>query len=321
MMKALQIVDGSTVEMAEIPIPEPGVGQVRVRVDAVTICTQWDLHLRHNSPMFPGHEFKFPYVVGQPGHEGSGVVDAIGEGVMSLTVGDRVSLWRDPGHDIQGCYAQYLVRPEVEVIKVPAHLSAVATAPVELAMCVACSFLTMLSMGVISGKRTAVSGLGPAGLIAIQMFRAEGACHIIGIDPVQSRRDLALQMGADAVFSPDEAREQLLLRPNAQIDTAIDCVGSKRSIEFLMDRVLDVVSIFGVLREDVSFGFRHFIGLRLCGYPPHHRGAAEYAVALLEQGKLDLLPLISHQLPMADYAHAVDLLERQEATKVCLLPW
>lgn len=320
-MKALQILSGADVAIVELPIPQPGPGEVRVRIDAVTICTQWDLHLRHNSPMFPGHQFHYPYTVGQPGHEGSGVVDAVGANVTQLKEGDRVSLWRDPGHGVQGCFAHYVVRETSEVIRVPEHLSPVATAPVELAMCVACSIMQMASMDAIRGKRVAVAGLGPAGLIAIQMLRAEGAAHITGIDPVAKRREIAVQLGADVAYSPDEAAEAIPLRNAAILDSAIDCVGAERSLQFLMDRVADTISIFGVLRGEVKFGFQHYIGLRLCGYPPHNRPAAEYAVQLMAEGKLDLMPVISHVMPMAGYRAAIDMLERQEATKVCLLPW
>jgi len=320
-MKSIQIISGNEVAVVESPVPEPGFGEVRVRIDAVSICTQWDLHLRHNSPMFPGHAFHYPYTVGQPGHEGSGVVDAVGSDVSDLKVGDRVSLWRDPGHGIPGCFAQYVVRESQEVIRVPAELSAVATAPIELAMCVACSIMQMISMDAIAGKRVAVSGLGPAGLIAVQMLRAEGASHVTAIDPVASRRELAVSLGANVAISPEEAADTLPLRSNGKLDSAVDCVGAAGSVQFLMDRTRDVVAIFGVLRGDVKFNFQHWLGLRLCGYPEHNRVAAEYAVRLLEQGKLDLLSVISHVLPMTAYREAVDLLEKQEATKVCLLPW
>jgi len=321
MMKALQIIQGSEVSMLDIPIPEPGTGQVRVRIEAVTICTQWDLHLRNDSPMFPGHQFHYPYTVGQPGHEASGVIDAIGPDVSELHVGDRVSIWRDSGHHIQGAYAQFAVRDSFDVIRVPEHLDPVATAPVELAMCVACSIMQMKEMKAIAGKRVAVSGLGPAGLIAVQMLQAEGADHITVVDPVAARRELAGGLGAHTAFSPEDAVRTIPKRNQSVIDSAIDCVGAEASVQFLMDRVADVVSIFGVLRNDVKFGFEHWLGLRLCGCPPHNRAAAEDAENLLREGRLDLRPLISHQLPMSAYREAIDMLERQEATKVCLLPW
>lgn len=319
-MKALQVTQGREFRILDLPVPEVGPGEVRVRVEAISICTQWDLHLRHNDPMYPGHQFVYPYTPGQPGHEASGFVDAVGEGVTELQSGQRVSVWRDPGHQMLGAYAQFMVRPVHDVIAVPASLPPVATAPVELAMCVACSVLQMKRFGAIAGKRIAVLGLGPAGQIAGQMLRAEGAAYLIGIDPVEARRALADDW-ADRTWTPDAAREALPLRPDAHLDSAIDCVGAKATVEFLMDRTLEVVQLFGVQREDYAFTFRHYIGLCLCGYPPHRREAAEYAVGLLEAGKLDLRPLITDCLPLERYAEAIDRLERQEAMKICLLPW
>jgi len=319
-MKALQIQADRRGVLIDVSIPEPGPGEVRVRVDAVTICTQWDLHLKHNSPMFPGHHFHYPYTIGQPGHEASGVIDALGANVSEFALGDRVSVWRDPGHHLMGAYAEFMVRPTEEVIRVPSHLPAWSTAPVELAMCVACTVMMLRSMAAIRGQRVAVSGLGPAGLIAVQMLKAEGAARVVGIDPLVDRRHAACQVGADTVWSPEEAATFLPLRENPAIDTSIDCVGSRASAGLLMDRTRDTVALFGVQREDYPFAFRHFIGLRLCGYPPHHRGAAEYAVALMEAGQLDLAPLVSHQLRLEDYDAAIELLESHTATKVCLRP-
>ncbi|MFZ4506322.1 MAG: zinc-dependent alcohol dehydrogenase [Fimbriimonas sp.] len=315
-MKALQLLGGRSYQIVDLDLAEPGPEEVRVRIEAVTICTQWDLHLRSGEPMIPGHPFQFPYAPGQPGHEASGTIEAVGPEVRELVVGDRVSLWRDPGHHIQGAYATHVVRPEHEVIRVPAHLAPSATAPVELAMCLACSIQLMAGSGLIRGKRLAVMGLGPAGLIAVQMFRAEGAAEVIGIDPVCKRREIALRLGACAAYSPEEFRSSELA-----IDSALDCVGAKATVELLLDRVRDSVAIFGVLREDVKYKSSHFFrGVKLLGYPSHNREAAEYAVGLIEAGKLDLAPIISHHLPMDQYAEAIDLLETQEATKVCLYP-
>jgi threonine dehydrogenase-like Zn-dependent dehydrogenase len=66
---------------------------------------------------------------------------------------------------------------------------------------------------------------------------------------------------------------------------------------------------------------RHYSRLRLCGYPGHSRQAAEYAVGLMEAGQLNLAPLVTHHLPLERYSEGVDLLERQQAVKVCFHPW
>src|SRR5215467_10075341 len=106
-MKILQVSRGTDFTLLDVPTPQPGPGEVILKVEAVTTCPQWDLHLRHNEPMFVGHQFHYPYTPGQPGHEATGTIAAVGEGVTDVRVGDRVSAWRDQGPGRPGCYAQY----------------------------------------------------------------------------------------------------------------------------------------------------------------------------------------------------------------------
>jgi len=322
-MKILQIGPGREFSVLDVPVPEPGPGEVLMRVEAVTTCPQWDLHLRHNEPMFVGHRFHYPYTPGQPGHEATGEIVALGEGVTEVAVGERVSAWRDAGQHVPGCYAQYVLHKSENVIRVPAHLPWEATAPVELAMCVGATFLVLKDMNAVRRRRFGVMGLGPAGLVAAQMARAEGAAEVIGFDLSPARRRLALSLGVDAAYdSRDDLTPLFPARPAAPaLECAVDCVGTKTSVEFMMDRTADVVALFGVQREDYTFAVRHYTGLRLCGYPGHSRKAAEYAVGLIEKGLLNLTPLSTHHLPLERYAEGIDLLERQEAIKICFWPW
>jgi threonine dehydrogenase-like Zn-dependent dehydrogenase len=322
-MKILQVTGGANFELLDVPVPEPGPGQVLVRVLAVTTCPQWDLHLRHNEPMFVGHHFDLPYTPGQPGHEATGAIEAVGEGAEGVAVGDRVSVWRDQGHDRWGCYAQYAVIDAENVIRVPPDLPFEATAPVELAMCVGATFLLLKSLGLLGARRFGVTGLGPAGLVAAQMARAEGATEVIGFDISPRRRAYALQNGFDAVYDPrDDLSAVVPFRHSGRnLDCAVDCVGAKSSVEFLMDRTVGAVALFGVQREPYTFAPHHYGNLILVGYPGHSRAAAEYAVNLIRRGNLDLTPLVTDRMPLERYAEGVDRLESQEAIKVCFFPW
>lgn len=316
-MKLLQLLGPGDAVIRDVPTPQPGPGEVLMRVNAVTTCPQWDLHLRHNEPMFIGHRFIFPYAPGQPGHEATGVIEAIGAGVTGLVPGDRVSAWRDPGHQGPGCYAQFVAHRAENVIRVPAGLPDEALAPVELAMCVATVFRMLADMRAVRGRIFGVSGLGPAGLIAIQMAQAEGAQRVIGFDPNPERRALACRLGAASCFDP---RDTTAIAGLQTLESAVDCVGAKASVAFLMDHCSDVVALFGVQREDFVFQPRHF-SLRLCGYKGHSRESAEYAVDLVRAGRLDLAPLVTHRLPLERYAEGISLLESQQAIKICFLPW
>lgn len=321
-MKILQVITPGKSEILDVPVPTPDAGQVLVKVEAVTTCPQWDLHLKHDDPMFLGHSFHYPYTLGQPGHEATGYIEEVGNDVSLFKEGDRVSIWRDPGHNIAGCYAQYVVAQAENVIHVPDSLPLSATAPVELAMCVGASFLVMKQMNVIKDKVFAVVGLGPAGLIAVQMAKAEGAAKVIGFDLEVARRDLALTIGADETYDSRDALQDIFpARPEAPvIHSGIDCVGAKESVEFLMDITHDVVALFGVQREPYTFHAKHR-NLRLCGYPGHSYEAAVYAVDLITQGNLDLSPLVTHEMPLEKYEEAIELLENRQAIKICFKPW
>jgi len=319
-MKILQVTAPGEFEVLDVPIPQPGPGQVLLKIQAVTTCPQWDLHLRHNEPMFEGAPFWYPYTPGQPGHEATGTIAAIGEGVTGFQEGERVSIFRDQGNKVPGCYAQYVVAPADRVIRVPEHLPAEATAPVELAMCVGATFLMLKEINALCGQTVGITGLGPAGLIAAQMARAEGAKEVFGFDLSPARREAATGV-LQAAFDPRAAEAQFPARPEARLHTAIDCVGARRSVEWTMDHTSHVVALFGVQREEYSFKPRHYMNLKLCGYPGHSREAAEYAVGLMEAGLLDLSLLSTHHLPLERYNEGIELLEKQEAVKICFWPW
>ncbi len=317
-MKQLQVTGPKQFTILDVPIPAPGAGEVLMRVTAVTTCPQWDLHLRHNEPMFVGHRFHYPYTPGQPGHEAVGTIEAVGEGVVGLKPGQRVCAWRDPGHAHPGCYAQYVVHRAENVIPVPEGLPDMALAPLELAMCVGTVFRTLQPMNVLGGRTVGISGLGPAGLVALQMARAEGAAWVIGFDLNPERRAAALSLGADLCYDPREALPSEL--HGKGLHTAVDCVGARASVEFLLDHTADTVALFGVQREDYTFAPRHN-ALTLVGYKGHFRESAAYALEMIVAGKLNLAALVTHTFPLERYGEAIDLLEQQQATKVCFLPW
>jgi threonine dehydrogenase-like Zn-dependent dehydrogenase len=322
-MKLLHLEAPGRAVWREAPVPRPGAGEVLVRILAVATCPHWDLHLFAGQPMFPGMDLRYPYLPGQPGHEATGEVVALGPDVHRLRPGCRVAVWRDTGRRPQGCYAQYNVLREEDLLEVPADLPLDRLASLELAMCVEVSFQTLAAQGGIAGRRIGLAGLGPAGLVAVQLARAHGAREVIGIDPVSSRRELALRLGAHRAAAPDPSTWPASRDDHHALDDAIDLTGVPASIEFLMDRTRRCVTLFGVLREEVRFGTRHLFGpgLALVGYADHNRAAAESALAFIKSGALDLSALITHRLPFRRYAEAVELLRRKEAIKVLFDPW
>ena len=321
-MRLLQIVAPGRAEWREAPVPVPGPGEVLVRICAVATCPHWDLHILGGQPMFTGAPLEYPYLPGQPGHEAVGEIAALGPDVTTLRMGTRVAVWRDTGRRPQGCYAQFNVLRAADLLEVPANLPLADIASLELAMCVEVSFQQLAKLGGVAGRRLGLSGLGPAGLVAVQLARAHGASEIIGFDVIAERRALAIKLGAHRTLTPDTLAWPSD-RDASALDDAIDLTGLPQSIEFLMDRTRRCVTLFGVLREDVRFTPRHLFGpgLVLMGYGEHNRAAAESALSLIVAGQLKLAPLITHTFAFTRYAEGVELLRTKKAVKILFDPW
>jgi threonine dehydrogenase-like Zn-dependent dehydrogenase len=318
-MKQLQILAPGKVVWHDVPTPEPAPGEVLVKVQMVNTCPHWDMHLLDGIPMFAGGTINYPYTGGQPGHEAVGEVVALGEGVCDLAPGARVACWKDAGHHRPGCYAQYVCMAREHVLQLPDNVTWEQACSLELAMCVQVSAEQLLRNNFLVGKRIGISGLGPAGLVAVQLVKAQGAASVVGVDPVAERREMAQRDGADVVVEPSaEAWEKAV---SGRVDATIDCTGLKVSIEFMLERTARAVCIFGVLRETVEFKAAYWGGRSLFGYEPHNVAAAQRCLDLIAEGKLDLSGLISAKLPFTRYNEGIEMLKRKEATKICFLPW
>ena len=321
-MKLLQIEAPGRAVWKDAPMPVPAPGEVLLRVLGVTTCPHWDLHIFGGEPMYPGARLEYPYQPGQPGHEAVGEVVALGPGVTTFRLGDRAVAWRDGPQPRNGFYAQFNNFREEDLLKAPDSLAPAELASLELAMCVEGSFEQLAALGG-SLRRIGLSGLGPAGLVAVQLARAHGATEVVAFDPVPERRELAKSLGAHQALAPDAAKWPPSRSENA-LDDSIDLTGVPASIEFLMDRTRRCVTLFGVLREEVRFsGKRHLFGpgLILMGYGSHTRTAAETALRLIKEGKLKLTPLVTQTLPFTRYAEAVEMLRKKQAIKILFDPW
>jgi threonine dehydrogenase-like Zn-dependent dehydrogenase len=328
-MQALQITGVEQFKFVEVPVPEPRDGQVKIRRLGIVTCNAFDLHIFTGRP-YPNEaaEVVFPYPPGYPGHEWVGEVVALGPGVTQLQVGDWVCMPGGRGHagpypDSPGGYTPYAVIHESRLVKVPRGLDVARLAPVEMASCVAANMLDLKAMNVIEGRRAGVTGLGPAGLIAAQMLRAEGAAEVIGLEVDASRRAYAVSKDiVDRAIDPvgeEGQRVPLRRRPGAIMDISVDCAGAPAAITYLMDHTEELVSLFAVQHGPVQFeGWppgRH-MGLKLCGYPGRTPACGDYVARRVANGYIDLSLTVSHTMRLEEYADAVALIRSQKSLKV-----
>lgn len=322
MMHAVQINGPDQARWIETPLPAVAASEVLVKVEAVTTCPQWDLHLLAGEPMFPGGTLAYPLPAGQPGHEMAGEIAAVGPQATTFQLGDKVAAWCDPGKIRLGCYAQFVSFAETHLLPLPPGLSARQAASLELAMCVQVSFNQLNACGAIADQRVVISGAGPAGLIAVQMARIYGAREILALEPLAARRQLAIAAGADAALEPEAVQDHPVADRPAGWNTGVDCTGLAPSVRALLSLCQDYVHVFGVLRQEVAFGFAEWRkGMALIGYGNHSRAAAEQALAWMLSGRLDLSLLATHTLPLREYLRGIALLRSREAVKIRYLPW
>ncbi|MFH5803711.1 zinc-binding dehydrogenase [Alienimonas sp. DA493] len=301
-MRAAVISSPGRIEHADVPTPDPAAGEVRVRLEGCGVC-------HSNLPVFEGRDwFDYPRPPGSPGHEGWGVIDAIGPGVVDRAVGDRV------GFLSEAAYAEYDVAPADQTTLLPADdLGPRRPFPAEPLACAANVFARS---GVERGAKVVVVGVGFLGAALVRLATDAGA-EVVAV----SRRDFSLEIakgqGATHVVPLREAQPTIaavreLIGPEGA-DVVLECTG----LQGPLDVAAELVRVRGRL---VIAGF-HQDGLRTINLQSwnwrgidvvnaHERDPALYvqgmerAAALVAEGVLDPAPLLTHRFAFADIADA-----------------
>jgi L-iditol 2-dehydrogenase len=245
-MRSAELIAPLTFRLAEMPIEDPGPGEVQCRVESVGICGS-DMHA-YTEGQVGGMPNAYPMVLG---HEPAGVIVKTGAGVTGLAAGDRGAL--EPalycyhcefclsGHhnvcanirflstpNIPGFFRELVNLPVANFAPIPQNLSfdaATLAEPLAIA-------IHSLHLAAISANETvAVIGAGPIGLLTIAALRAADAGRIWAIEPLAHRRELARAMGADAVLEPEEAVAEILRATGQRgVDCAIDCAAGANTV-------------------------------------------------------------------------------------------
>ena len=315
-MKTLQITQPGRAEFVKVPPPRPGPDDVLIQVKVCSTCPHWDMSVWQGWDIFDRTGYpEYPQPIGRPGHEMAGIVAETGANVSTLEVGDRVAvLWAAP-MDAPGFYAEYGVKPANEVVKIPDWLRFEEASVLELLVAVA---VPIIRLGDVIGKRAAVSGLGNAGLLAVQAMRARGAKEVVGFDVVPERLEMARELGAQVALDPRSPEvQQYREKP---LDVAIDCAAVGPSLELMLEIVKQKILIFGVPRTTIHYGYtpwRSGVALIGHGVGSVRAESGEYAVHLLTSGQVQSKPLISAVLPLEEYANGVEMLiESKNVLKV-----
>jgi len=244
-MKAVLFPGNKEVQVADRPDPRPGFGEVLIKMRASALCRS-DMSLYYGTPIVGGESAGKGLIV--PGHEPAGDVVEVGPGVTAVRPGDRVAAylaigcgncpycqsgylmlcpnWKCLGFDVDGGDADYLVAPAQNCLKLPDQLSYAAGAV--MTDMVGTQYHTQKRLNVSGATSVAVFGLGPMGAAGVLIGKARGA-RVIAVDVLESRLEMAQQLGADEVINSakEEAVERLrALSYGEGVDIAIDCSGN-----------------------------------------------------------------------------------------------
>lgn len=325
------------VEIIEAPEPTVQPGTVKIKLEAASVCGT-DLHIYNWDP-WAASRIHPPRIIG---HEFCGTIVELGEGVTDRKVGDFVSseshivcgrcrqCLEGQGHvcvntrilgvDVDGGFAEFVVIPKDNARptdrSIPKQIAAFQDAlgnAVHTAMA-----------GPIEGQTILITGMGPIGLFAVNICRALGAAKVVVTEVSPYRIDLAKQMHADHVLDPRAANIDAQLHEIAPggFDGTLEMSGhpSQLSLAVRHTRPGGRISLLGVYNDNVQpvdINQVIFKGLLVEGIVGRRIWKTwEQMDGLLKCGKLDLWPVITHQMHYTEFKEAMELMKAGKAGKV-----
>ncbi|EYF00503.1 zinc-binding dehydrogenase [Chondromyces apiculatus] len=332
-----------TFGMQEIPIPEPGPGEVRLKVEAAGICLS-DVHLIDGTlPVKARRDFTQVTL----GHEVAGVIDRLGPGVTPWQVGQRVLLHagqvcgkcqpclvrsgeclrvQTRGVDYDGGWAEYALARQDTVAAVPEDL------PIEQAAilpdAVSTPYAALLETAALRpAESVGLWGIGGLGAHAVQIARLLGAAPILAFDLLPEARARALSFGADAAFDPreEDLRDKVRRATDGRgLDVAVDLAGvpaARAQAQALLGPRGRLVLV-GVTPEALSVDNSLFFCTLMQQVRGHYgstMGHLLQLVKLTRHRRLELSRSISALLPLADAPLGVERLAKKEGHPIRLI--
>ena len=291
-MRAGILCGDGAVRIDEVRVPEPGPGQVRLRLDGCGVCGS-DLPVWEGRPWFA-----YPRRPGAPGHETWGHIDAVGAGVSAFAEGDRVAALSYNGYaDFDIADADRLVRLDPALGEEPFPGEPLG-----------CAVNVFRRSGISAGDSVAVVGVGFLGSVVAQLAARAGAT-VIGVSRRQTARDAALSMGASAALELDEMTVERVqeLTGGDLCDVVVEAAGVQRTLDLAgeLTRVRGRLVIAGFHqdgRREVDVQMWNWRGLDVIN--AHERDPRVYiegierAAAQVAAGELDPAPLYTHRFEL-----------------------
>lgn len=293
-MRAAVLAAPATMELQQVALPEPGPGQVRVKLEGCGVCAS-------NVEPFEGQPWsQFPGEPGGMGHEGWGIVDALGRDVTGVATGDRVAMLSGKS------YAEYDVADVGALVKLPEALAGKPFPGEPLG----CAFNIFRRADVQAGQTVAIVGIGFLGAVLTRLATEAGA-RVIAISRRQSSLDLARHYGAAETIVMDDhwriLEDVKRLTDGRGCDRVIECVGKQWPLDLAGELVREGgrLVIAGYHQDgprQVNMQMWNWKGIDIASAHERDpavnlRGLREAAEAVAS-GRLDPTPLYTHRYPL-----------------------
>jgi threonine dehydrogenase-like Zn-dependent dehydrogenase len=301
-MRAARLAAPGEISLDEAALPEPGPGQVRIRLEGCGVCAS-------NLTPWGGAEWMtYPTAPGALGHEGWGVVDGLGEGVTEFAVGDRVAALS------YAAYAEYDLADAAATVKLPASLDGQPFPGEPLG----CAMNIFRRSDIQAGQTVAIVGIGFLGALLTRLARDAGA-RVIAISRRPFSLDVARRMGADETIAMDDhwaiIERVKQLTGGVLADRVIEAVGKQWPLDLAAEITKERgrLVIAGYHQEgprQVNMQMWNWRGLDVIN--AHERDPEVYvegirmAVDAVASGRLDPAPLYTHTYPLDQLDQALD---------------
>ena len=316
-MRAGQITVSTRVfAVVDVPTPDAGAGQVRIKVEAAGVCLS-DVHLLEGI-LSPG------YLDGDHvtlGHEVAGVVDQVGAGVTTSAVGDRVVVIAGQrnaaqqittmGFDYNGGWAEYVVTKAELVAPIPDSLPFEQAAIIPDAVSTPWAAISSTAK-MQAGETAVVFGVGGLGIHAVQLLKLVGCSKVIAIDPREDARANALARSADFAFAPDDPEIKKHRGLNAAFDFAGVTPVRKQAFSLLGEEgrlvIIGIANEAITIPNDMAFTYMR---TQLLGHYGSERHHTEELVEMVRDGRLKLSDSVTQILSLDQAALALETLEKK----------
>lgn len=345
-MKAVILYGPNNFDSGEFDKPQIGDNDILLKMKSAAICGT-DIRILEGKKT---KGVRYPSIIG---HEICGIIDEVGKNVKYYNVGDKVAIAnvmpckschscltgrenaclnrKAIGYEYNGGFAEYVLIPDIfvdggNVVKLPENVSFEEGALIEP---LACCIRGMKNAGTGFNDTVLILGAGPIGLMHLQLAKIAGAKQVIVSEPINSRREKALKLGADRVVNPNEedlSKIIMTMTDGIGADIIIMAIGVPAIVNSTIKlcRKGGTVNLFagfaGTGESTIEVNTIHYNEITLNGSTAYKREDYLQSKDIVVSKKINLKEIITHRFKIDEFKKAYEVCKSGEGLKVIIEP-